>query len=43
MTAEIRASERHRELEKMMHVCDCFKMWQQPSAQEEEDGDDDDG
>ena len=32
------------ELETMIHVCACFKMLQQPSAQheEEEDGEDDD-
>lgn len=40
MTVDIRASERYQELEKMMHFCDCFKMWQESSAQEEEDGDD---
>lgn len=26
----------------MIHVCDCFKMWQQPSARDEEDGEDED-
>lgn len=41
---ETRASDRQIERSvKMMNVCDCFKMWQQPSVQDEDGEDDDDG
>lgn len=39
----VRQAADQNKLEKMMYVCDCFKMWQKPSAQDEEDGEDDDG